>query len=150
MTTKNNEDMVRFSETINTEEDEERRGGIVEAQPIPDSSPGRHDDVAKRRLSFVSQQYDIDGDGQLDKAELASESVKPHVLFSCKTMIVLISHTSCVVLLCWSAQQLTYVSVRNLDKSGRGFLTNEKVYALMTEQLAMQSKIFQFKKIIIG
>jgi hypothetical protein len=50
-----------------------------------------------------------------------------------------------------SAHQLQHcVSVRNLDKSGRGFLTNEKVYALMAEQLAMQTKIFQFKKIIIG
>jgi hypothetical protein len=68
--------MVRFSETINTDDDEEKRGGgIVEAQPIPDSSP--HDDFAKRRLSFASRQYDIDGDGQLDEAELASESVKP-------------------------------------------------------------------------
>ena len=64
-----------------TEDDKERRGGgIVEAQPIPDSSPGRDDDVKRRkggRLSLVSQQYDIDGDGQLDKAEFASESVKP-------------------------------------------------------------------------
>ena len=85
MTTKNNEDMVRFSETINTEEDEERRGGIVEAQPIPDSSPGRDDDVKRRkggRLSLVSQQYDIDGDGQLNEAELASESVS--LCCSCK------------------------------------------------------------------
>jgi hypothetical protein len=40
--------------------------------------------------------------------------------------------------------------VRKLDKSGRGFLSNEKVYALMAEQLAMQTKLFQFKKIIIG
>ena len=149
MTTKNNEDMVRFSETINTEEDEERRGGIVEAQPIPDSSHGRHDDVANRRLSFVSRKYDIDGDGELDEAELASESVKPHVLFSCKALIVLIVTPLASSFCALSAQQI-YLSVRNLDKSGRGFLTNEKVYAMMTEQLAMQSKIFQFKKIIIG
>jgi hypothetical protein len=72
--------MVCFSETINTEDDEERRGGgIVEQQPIPGSSAGR-DDVAKRRLSFVSRKYDVDGDGQLDEAELASESVKKPVL----------------------------------------------------------------------
>jgi len=88
-------------------------GYIAEAQPIPGSSEGKDKDVKGRgiRLSFVSAQYDIDGDGQLDEAELA---------------------------------------MRNLDKSGRGFLTNEKVYQLMTEQLAMQAKIFQFKKIIIG
>lgn len=86
MTTTKNEGMVCFSEAINTEDDEERRGGgIVEAQPIPDSSAGR-DDVAKRRLkgkgiknrlSVVSSQYDIHGKGQLDEAQLASESVKP-------------------------------------------------------------------------
>ena len=60
--------------------------GLVHlAQPIPASSAGR-DDVAKRqlkgkgidrRLSFVSRLYDVDGDGQLDDAELASESVTP-------------------------------------------------------------------------
>jgi hypothetical protein len=49
-----------------------------------------------------------------------------------------------------SDQQFNYASVRNLDKEGLGHLTNEKVYELMTEQLAMQSKIFQFKKVIIG
>jgi len=86
--------------------DKEDSVHIAEAQPIT----GKGED-GRRRLSIVSQQYDIDGDGVLDEAELA---------------------------------------MRNLDKSGRGFLTNEKVYALMTEQLAMQSKIFQFKKIIIG
>jgi hypothetical protein len=31
--------------------------------------------------------------------------------------------------------------MRNLDKSGRGFLTNENICALMTEQLAMQLKM---------
>jgi len=40
--------------------------------------------------------------------------------------------------------------VRNLDKSGRGFLTNDKVYALMQEQLAMQKSMFKMKKIIAG
>jgi hypothetical protein len=71
--------MVCFSETINTEDDEERRGGGIVEQPIPGSSAGR-DDVAKRRLSFVSRKYDVDGDGQLDEVELASESVKKPVL----------------------------------------------------------------------
>ena len=64
MTKKNNDGSVR---------------NIAEAQLIPGSSVGHDDGVTgkARRLSFVSRQYDIDGDGQLDKAELASESVKP-------------------------------------------------------------------------
>jgi len=152
MTTTKNEGMVCFSETINAEDDEERRGGgIVEAQPIPDSSPGRDDDVKRRkggRLSLVSQQYDIDGDGQLDEAQLASESVKP-VLFVQRLIVLFV--TPLALFLWLSALQLICISaqLRNLDRSGRGYLTNEKVYGLMTEQLAMQSKIFQFKKIII-
>ena len=44
-----------------------------EQQPIPDSTADR--EGIDRRLSFVSRQYDVDGDGQLDEAELASESV---------------------------------------------------------------------------
>ena len=95
---------------------------------------------------MVSQQYDIDGDGQLDEAQLAGESVS---LFVRAKTDRTICHASCVVLMA-VCPTINYVSVRNLDKSGRGYLTNEKVYGLMTEQLAMQSKIFQFKKIIIG
>jgi hypothetical protein len=52
---------------------------IVEAQPIPGSSDDK-DLTGRRRLSFVSRQYDIDGDGQLDDAELASESAKACVV----------------------------------------------------------------------
>ena len=56
---------------------------IAEAQPIPGSSAG-HGNGPKGKdrratwtnLSFVSRQYDVDGDGQLDEAEIASESVK--------------------------------------------------------------------------
>jgi len=55
--------------------------------------------------------YDIDGDGQLDEAELA---------------------------------------MRRMDTSGRGYLTNEKVLGLMTEQLAQQRQLFKLKKVIIG
>jgi hypothetical protein len=40
--------------------------------------------------------------------------------------------------------------VRDLDATGRGYLTNEKVYALMQEQLNMQKSLFQMKKVIIG
>ena len=41
-------------------------------------------------------------------------------------------------------------TVRNMDKSGRGFLSNETVYKLMQEQLQMQKSLFQMKKIIVG
>jgi len=41
-------------------------------------------------------------------------------------------------------------TVRNMDKSGRGHLTNEKVYNLMQEQLSMQKSLFQMKKVIAG
>ena len=80
MTKKNDEGSirvpVRFADVV---EEDERRGDIAEAQPIPGSSAGHDDGVTgkDRRLSFVSRQYDIDGDGQLDEAEFASESVKP-------------------------------------------------------------------------
>jgi hypothetical protein len=80
MTKKNDEGSirgsVRFADVV---EADERRGDIAEAQPIPGSSAGHDDGVTgkDRRLSFVSRQYDIDGDGQLDEAEFASESVKP-------------------------------------------------------------------------
>ena len=42
---------------------------------------------------------------------------------------------------CAVCPTISYVSVHNLDKSDRGFLTNEKIYASMTEQLAMQLKM---------
>ena len=41
-------------------------------------------------------------------------------------------------------------TVRNMDKTGRGHLTNEKVYSLMQEQLSMQKSLFQMKKVIAG
>jgi hypothetical protein len=40
--------------------------------------------------------------------------------------------------------------VRNLDKCGRGFLMNDKVYVMMQEQMEMQKSMFQMKKIICG
>jgi len=70
-----------------------------------------HNRMMKARLSTVSKMYDIDGDGQLDEAELA---------------------------------------MRRMDTSGRGYLTNEKVLGLMTEQLAQQRQLFKLKKVIIG
>ena len=61
------------------------------------------------RLSTVSKMYDIDGDGQLDDAELA---------------------------------------MRNMDTSGRGFLTNEKVYKMMQEQMDTQKQLFRTRRIM--
>ena len=42
------------------------------------------------------------------------------------------------------------LAMRNLDKSGRGFLTNDKVFKLMTQQMEQQKQLFRFKKIMIG
>ena len=53
--------------------------------------------------------YDIDGDGELDDAELA---------------------------------------MMEMDKSGRGYLTNEKVYGMMQEQMHTQRQLFQVKRIM--
>jgi len=64
-----------------------------------------------KRLSTVSEMYDINHDGKLDEAELA---------------------------------------MRDLDKSGRGYLTNDKVYELMQIHVDDQRKLFRSKKIIIG
>jgi len=41
-------------------------------------------------------------------------------------------------------------AMRRMDTSGRGYLTNEKVLGLMTEQLAQQRQLFRMKKVIIG
>lgn len=69
-------------------------------------------EVDKRaRLSMVSRQYDVDGDGVLDEAEQA---------------------------------------MRNLDKSGRGFLKTDEVYSMMNDHLKMQKDMFKMKKVISG
>lgn len=41
-------------------------------------------------------------------------------------------------------------AMRAMDKSGRGFLTNDKVFGLMQQQMEQQKQLFKFKKIIIG
>ena len=41
-------------------------------------------------------------------------------------------------------------TVRNMDKSGRGYLTNDKVYKLMEESLRLQKDVFKMKKMIVG
>eukprot|EP00804_Cyclotella_cryptica_P010156 CCRYP_020791-RA/>CCRYP_020791-RA protein AED:0.18 eAED:0.18 QI:195/1/1/1/1/1/3/1680/327 len=41
-------------------------------------------------------------------------------------------------------------AMRNLDTTGRGYLTNDKVYALMDEHIKMQKDLFRFKKVVIG
>ena len=42
------------------------------------------------------------------------------------------------------------LAMRHMDTSGRGYLTNEKVYQLMQDHVQTQRKLFQFKRIIIG
>ncbi len=42
------------------------------------------------------------------------------------------------------------LAMRHMDTSGRGYLTNDKVYKLMQEHVQTQRKLFQLKKIIIG
>lgn len=41
-------------------------------------------------------------------------------------------------------------AMRELDETGRGYLTNEKVYELMNDHLKMQKDMFRFKKVLIG
>ena len=42
------------------------------------------------------------------------------------------------------------LAMRKLDKSNRGFLTNESVYKLLQEQFALQRSMVNMKKVIIG
>lgn len=88
------------------------------------------------RLSTVSKMYDVNGDGELDEAELASKWLR------------LICHVLLLFVLVF--QNTNDNSVRNMDQTGRGYLTNDKVYTLMQEQLKMQRSMFQMKKAIIG
>lgn len=44
----------------------------------------------------------------------------------------------------------TEQAMRNMDKSGKGFITNDKVYELMKHQTEMQKQIFNMKKLTIG
>lgn len=39
-------------------------------------------------------------------------------------------------------------AMRNMDQTGRGYLTNDKVYGLMQEHLEMQKGMFKLKKVI--
>jgi len=52
----------------------------VEEGVIADDSPETERPNLKMRLSLVSRQYDIDGDGVLDEAELASRLHRSFVL----------------------------------------------------------------------
>lgn len=42
------------------------------------------------------------------------------------------------------------LAMRNMDKSGKGFLTNEKVFGLMQQHMQQQKQLFKFKKIMIS
>lgn len=76
---------------------------------IPRSSSSSKATSAKlRKLSTVSRFYDVDGDGELDDAELA---------------------------------------MRHMDSTGRGYLTNDKVYKIMTEQMETQKQLFRTRRV---
>ena len=45
---------------------------------------------------------------------------------------------------------INYNTVRDMDKSGRGFLKNEEVYGMKKDQLQMQKDLFKMKKVIAG
>ena len=61
-----------------------------------------------------------------------------------------VSHTTILNVHQTSIYPNSSTTVRNMDKSGRGYLSNETVYKLMQEQLQMQKSLFQMKKIIAG
>ena len=48
-------------------------GIIDEAVPSSTASDGSSSSGGKKRLSTVSKMYDVNGDGELDEAELASK-----------------------------------------------------------------------------
>ncbi|KAL9187457.1 hypothetical protein ACHAXT_001560 [Thalassiosira profunda] len=72
------------------------------------SSKGAASTTKLRKLSTVSRMYDIDGDGELDAAELA---------------------------------------MRKMDSTGRGYLSNDKVYKIMQEQLETQKQLFRTRRV---
>lgn len=41
-------------------------------------------------------------------------------------------------------------AMRDMDESGRGFVSNEKVHGIMKDLLAAQKELFTMKKIISG
>ena len=41
-------------------------------------------------------------------------------------------------------------AMRNLDKSGRGFLKSEEVYDMMNQHLKMQKDMFKMKRVLGG
>ena len=64
---------------------------------------------SRRALSSFSRQYDVNGDGKLDDAELA---------------------------------------MRNMATSGRGYLTNEQVHAIVVEQMETHRKLFRTRRVM--
>jgi hypothetical protein len=40
--------------------------------------------------------------------------------------------------------------MRDMDTDGRGHLTNDKVFALMTEHFNNQRQLFKMKRVLIG
>ena len=40
--------------------------------------------------------------------------------------------------------------MRDMDQTGRGYLSNEKVYGLIQEQFKLQKQKFNLKRVVIG
>ena len=40
-------------------------------------------------------------------------------------------------------------AMRGMDKSNRGYLTNDKVYQLMKEQIEIQKQLFRVKRVVL-
>jgi hypothetical protein len=81
--------------------------GKDELVNVSSSEDKTKNSIISRKLSTISKQYDVNGDGVLDDAEMA---------------------------------------MRELDKTGRGYLTNDKVYALMREQMETQKQLFRARR----
>jgi hypothetical protein len=56
----------------------------------------------------------------------------------------------CRVLLNIFTQDEAEQAMRDMDKEGRGHLSNAAVYNMMREQMQMQRDLFKFKKVVAG
>ena len=109
---------------------------------IPNKKTPKKDlSIGTRNLSKVSRMYDMDGDGQLGK--LLIRDISCHVANY-------LSHTNILILLYYCTADEAEQAMRNLDTSGRGHLTNDKVFELMTEHFDDQRQLFKMKKVLIG
>ena len=76
-----------------------------------------------------------------DAANLMNLIFQSNILYH----LTMLTHVPLSIFICISIS-----TVRNMDSTGRGYLTNDKVYALMMDQMKLQKDVFQKKKIITG